>query len=41
MTGHRGMEVEVSVAGMIEVVGTLSLADSGRVIGYDGLDVPW
>jgi len=41
MTGHRGMEVEVSVAGMIEVVGTLTLADSGRVIGYDGLDVPW
>ena len=30
-----------SVAGMMKVIESLSLADSGRVIGYDGLDVPW
>ena len=41
MTDHQGMEVSVSVAGMLNVVNGLSLADSGRVIGYDGLDVPW
>jgi NAD(P)-dependent dehydrogenase (short-subunit alcohol dehydrogenase family) len=41
MTGGRGMEVDVSVAGMISVLEGLSLADTGRVIGYDGLDVPW
>lgn len=41
MTNHQGMEVEVSVAGMMKVIAGLSLADSGRVIGYDGLDVPW
>jgi NAD(P)-dependent dehydrogenase (short-subunit alcohol dehydrogenase family) len=41
MTNHQGMEVDVSVAGMLRVVEGLSLADSGRVIGFDGLDVPW
>lgn len=41
MTEHKGMDVEVSVAGMLNVVSKLTLADSGRVIGYDGLDVPW
>jgi len=41
MTGHRGMAVEVSVAGMVAVIAGLSIADTGRVIGYDGLDVPW
>lgn len=41
MTEHKGMDVEVSVAGMLNVVSKLALADSGRVIGYDGLDVPW
>lgn len=41
MTNHQGMEVAGSVAGMLGVVESLRLADSGRVIGYDGLDVPW
>ncbi|PTQ66395.1 SDR family oxidoreductase [Celeribacter persicus] len=41
MTGHRGIAVEDSVAGMRHVVEHLCLADSGRIIGYDGLDVPW
>lgn len=41
MTGHQGMAVEVSVAGMVGVVERLSIADSGRCIGFDGLDVPW
>jgi NAD(P)-dependent dehydrogenase (short-subunit alcohol dehydrogenase family) len=41
MTNNQGMEASVSVAGMLEVIDGLTLADSGRVIGYDGLDVPW
>jgi NAD(P)-dependent dehydrogenase (short-subunit alcohol dehydrogenase family) len=41
MTAGRGMDVEVSVAGMLGVVEGLSLADTGRCIGYDGLDVAW
>lgn len=41
MTNFQGMDVEVSVVGMLKVVETIGLADSGRVIGYDGLDVPW
>lgn len=41
MTNHQGMDVETSVAGMISVIEELSLSDSGRVIGYDGKDVPW
>jgi NAD(P)-dependent dehydrogenase (short-subunit alcohol dehydrogenase family) len=41
MTSFQGMEVPVSVAGMVKVVESIGLADSGRVIGYDGLDVPW
>lgn len=41
MTNHQGMEAAVSVAGMLQVVTGLGLPDSGRAIGYDGLDVPW
>jgi NAD(P)-dependent dehydrogenase (short-subunit alcohol dehydrogenase family) len=41
MTNNQGMDVETSVAGMISVIETLGLADSGRVIGYDGKDVAW
>lgn len=41
MTNHQGMEVEDSVSGMLNVMRGLSPADSGRVIGFDGLDVPW
>lgn len=41
MTGFKGIPVETSVAGIKTVVEGLSLADTGRLIGYDGLDVPW
>ena len=41
MTNHQGMDVETSVAGMVKVIEGLSPADSGRIIGYDGRDVPW
>jgi len=41
MSGGRGMPVEESVSGMLKVVDALTLADSGRIIGFDGLDVPW
>jgi len=41
MTEHRGMDVSVSVAGMLKVVDAAGMADSGRVVGFDGLDVPW
>jgi NAD(P)-dependent dehydrogenase (short-subunit alcohol dehydrogenase family) len=41
MTNNQGMDVETSVAGMISVIETLGLSDSGRVIGYDGKDVAW
>lgn len=41
MTEHKGMDVAVSVAGMRAVVERLTIADSGRCIGFDGLDVPW
>ncbi len=41
MTAFRGISVETSVAGMKRVVEGLSLADTGRIIGYDGTDVPW
>ncbi|MDR3471133.1 MAG: SDR family NAD(P)-dependent oxidoreductase [Devosia sp.] len=41
MTNHQGMDVAVSVAGMLGVVEQLTIRDSGRVIGFDGLDVPW
>lgn len=41
MTQGRGIKVQDSVAGMKRVVEGLSLADAGRIIGYDGLDVPW
>lgn len=41
MTRGQGIDVRDSVAGMKGVVEDLSIADSGRIIGYDGLDVPW
>lgn len=41
MTEGRGMEASVSVAGMLREVSKLTLADSGRVVGFDGSDVPW
>lgn len=41
MTGFKGLRVEDSVAGLKRVVNGLGPADSGRIIGHDGLDVPW
>jgi len=35
------LEARESVAGMRRVIAGLSLADTGRFIGYDGKDVPW
>lgn len=41
MTEGRGIPVQQSVGGMKQVIEGLSPADAGRIIGYDGLDVPW
>lgn len=41
MTNFNGIAVETSVAGMKRVVEGLTIDDSGRIIGYDGTDVPW
>jgi NAD(P)-dependent dehydrogenase (short-subunit alcohol dehydrogenase family) len=41
MTDHQGLDVDVSVAGMLSVIDGLTVADGGRLIGYDGEDVPW
>ncbi|MBB3594893.1 NAD(P)-dependent dehydrogenase (short-subunit alcohol dehydrogenase family) [Rhizobium sp. BK529] len=41
MTNFSGIPVETSVAGMKAVVSGLTMSDSGRIIGYDGIDVPW
>jgi NAD(P)-dependent dehydrogenase (short-subunit alcohol dehydrogenase family) len=41
MTGGKGLDVAVSVAGMKRVIEGASLPDAGRIISYDGADVPW
>tara|TARA_A100001391_G_scaffold205405_2_gene205817 strand:- start:8192 stop:8872 length:681 start_codon:yes stop_codon:yes gene_type:complete len=41
MTDFRGIPVETSVSGLKKVVEGLTLADAGRIIGYDGTDVLW
>jgi NAD(P)-dependent dehydrogenase (short-subunit alcohol dehydrogenase family) len=41
MTDFKGIPVEVSVAGMKKVIEMLKPSDAGRIIGYDGTDVPW
>ncbi|MDE1157003.1 MAG: SDR family oxidoreductase [Neorhizobium sp.] len=41
MTNFTGIRAEDSVAGMKTVIEGLTPADAGRIIGYDGLDVPW
>lgn len=41
MTGYRGIPVETSVAGLKKVIEAFGPADAGRIIGYDGTDVPW
>lgn len=35
------VELEDSVAGMLELIYNNSLADSGRFVQYDGVDLPW
>jgi len=41
MTNFTGLEPAESVGGMRRVLAGITAADSGRLIGYDGLDVPW
>jgi len=41
MTNYNGIPVETSVAGLKQVVENFTMADAGRIIGYDGTDVPW
>jgi len=41
MTGFTGLDPEESVGGMRRVLARITFADSGRLIGYDGKDVPW
>lgn len=41
MTNYNGIPVETSVAGLKKVVENFTMADAGRIIGYDGTDVPW
>lgn len=41
MTEFRGIPVETSVAGLKKVVEGFGPSDAGRIIGYDGTDVPW
>jgi NAD(P)-dependent dehydrogenase (short-subunit alcohol dehydrogenase family) len=41
MTAGKGIDAAVSVAGMKRVIEGLTPADAGRIIGYDGRDVPW
>jgi NAD(P)-dependent dehydrogenase (short-subunit alcohol dehydrogenase family) len=35
------ISVEKSVSGLRQVIGNLSLADSGRFFDYDGKEIPW
>jgi NAD(P)-dependent dehydrogenase (short-subunit alcohol dehydrogenase family) len=42
LTKYQGdLDPPESVRGLRNVIAGLSLADSGRLIGYDGLDLPW
>lgn len=42
MTGFKGdLDPPESILGLRNVITGLSLADSGRLIGYDGKDLPW
>ncbi|SLN56566.1 SDR family oxidoreductase [Roseisalinus antarcticus] len=41
MTGGQGMPVADSVAGLKTVVEGLGPDDTGRLIGFDGKDLPW
>lgn len=35
------ISAEQSVSGMRQVIGRLTMAESGRFFGYDGQDIPW
>ena len=42
LTRYQGdLDPPESVAGLRKVIAGLSLADSGRLIGYDGKELPW
>lgn len=42
MTNFKGdLDPEESVSGMRRVLAAMTIADTGRLIGYDGLDLPW
>jgi NAD(P)-dependent dehydrogenase (short-subunit alcohol dehydrogenase family) len=42
MTNFQGdLDPPESIRGLRKVIAGLGLADSGRLIGYDGLDLPW
>jgi NAD(P)-dependent dehydrogenase (short-subunit alcohol dehydrogenase family) len=41
MTNFQGIEPSVSVEGMRRVIAGLTIADTGRFIGYDGAELPW
>jgi NAD(P)-dependent dehydrogenase (short-subunit alcohol dehydrogenase family) len=42
MGGPNAMiSVEQSVTGMRQVIGKLTLADSGKFLGYEGNIIPW
>jgi NAD(P)-dependent dehydrogenase (short-subunit alcohol dehydrogenase family) len=42
MTGFKGdLDPPESVRGLRRVIAGLGLADSGRLIGYDGTELPW
>ena len=38
---HALIGVEESVAGMKRVLDRITLADSGKFVGFDGVEVPW
>ena len=38
---HAPVELDDSVSGMMELIYSHSLTDSGRFVQYDGVDLPW
>ena len=38
---HAPVEVDDSVSGMMELIYSHNLTDSGRFVQYDGVDLPW
>jgi NAD(P)-dependent dehydrogenase (short-subunit alcohol dehydrogenase family) len=42
MTAYQGdLDPPESILGLRRVIAALTLADAGRLIGYDGQDLPW